>query len=163
MAINKQNLIPLNQRSAEERHRITSEGGKASAAARKKKKMLSEYLNVALNSPIRNEKVLQYTIDNFEFKEDDLNHNACIVGGLIEAAVKGNVEAIKLIREMTNDKPLPDEEVKAKVKIPAELVGKIFTELNFYVTKRKYLDYWLKGRSWFNKIFVCCIKGYRRD
>lgn len=68
-----------------------------------------------------------------------------LCGGLIEAAVKGNVEAIKLIREMTNDKPLPDEEVKAKVKIPAELIAKVFTEINFYVTQRKYQDYMLEG------------------
>lgn len=102
MAINKQNLIPLNQRSAEERRRITSEGGKASAAARKKKKMLSEYLNVALNSPIRNEKVLQYTIDNFEFKEDDLNHNACVVRRTYRSGSKRQCRSNKV--NQRNDK-----------------------------------------------------------
>lgn len=140
MANNEKNLIPLNRRSKEERQRIASEGGKASVAARKKKKMLSEYLDAAINSPIQNTKILNYTLENFDFKEDDLNYNACVVGGLIEAAVKGNVEAIKLIREMTNDKPI-SEETKGKFAIPAELIGKAFTELNCYINQHKYQDY----------------------
>lgn len=156
---NETNLIPLNNRSKEERRRIASEGGKASAAAKKKKKMLSEYLDVAINSPITNTKILNYTLENFNFKEDDLNYNACIVGGLIEAAVKGNVEAIKLIREMTNDKPLA-EDIKTKIAIPAELIGKAFTEINYDINKRKHLDYWMKRRKRFDKIKLCRTKSY---
>lgn len=157
---NETNLIPLNQRSKEERKRIASEGGKASAEARKKKKMLSEYLDIAINSPIRKPEILNYTLENFEFKENDLNYNACIVGGLIETAVKGNVEAVKLIREMTNDKPISDE-VKGKVAIPAELVGKAFTELNYDINKRRHLDYFMKRRKRLNKVKLRRIKGYR--
>lgn len=156
---NETNLIPLNQRSKEERRRIASEGGKASVEARRKKKMLSEYLDAAINSPIRNTEVLNYTLENFDFKEDDLNYNACIVGGLIETAVKGNVDAIKLIREMTNDKPISDE-VKGKVAIPAELVGKAFTEINYDINKRRHLDYWMKRGKRFNKIKLCWAKSY---
>lgn len=156
--VNKANLIPLNQRSKEERKRIASEGGKASAAAKKKKKLLSEYLEVAINSPIHNSKVLNYTIENFDFKEDDLNYNACVVGGLIEAAIKGNVEAIKLIREMTNDKPI-SEEIKSKIAIPAELVGKAFTELNHYINQRKYSEYWMERRKSIYKIKLCRIES----
>lgn len=146
--VNKANLIPLNQRSKEERKRIASEGGKASVEARRKKKMLSEYLDAAINSPIHNTEILNYTLENFDFKEDDLNYNACVVGGLIEAAVKGNVEAIKLIREMTNDKPVSDE-VKGKVAIPAELIGKAFTEINYDINKRRHRDYMMKRRKSF--------------
>ena len=155
---NETNLIPLNRRSKEERQRIASEGGKASAEARRKKKMLSEYLDAAINSPIRNTEILNYTLENFDFKEDDLNYNACIVGGLIETAVKGNIDAIKLIREMTNDKPI-SEEAKGKVAIPAELVGKAFTELNYDINKRKYLDYWMERRKSLDKIKLCWIKS----
>ena len=151
MANNESNLIPLNRRSSEERHRIASEGGKASAVAKKRKKMLSEYLNIAINSPVQNEKALKYTIENFDFEEKDLNYNACIAGSLIETAIKGNVDAIKLIREMTNDKPIT-EDIKTKIAIPAELIGKAFTEINYDINKRRHLDYWMKRRKRFDKI-----------
>lgn len=141
---NEANLIPQSQRTKEERQRIASEGGKASQAARKKKKMLSEYLNQALNNPIQNEKVLGIIKNDFAFKEEDLNYNTAVVAGIISAASKGNTEAVKLIREMTNDRTV-DDTVKQKVKIPAELIAKAFTELNHYVSKEKFLEYWLEG------------------
>lgn len=151
---NEANLIPLNKRTKEERRRIASEGGKASGEAKKKKKMLSEYLTVAINTPIRNEKLMKTAIENFDFKEEDLNYNASIVIGLMDSAIKGNVEAVKLIREMTNDKPI-SEEVKGKVAIPAELVGKAFTEINYDINKRRHLDYWMKRWKRFDKIKLC--------
>jgi len=55
------------------------------------------------------------------------------------------MDAAKLIREMTNDKSVEEVEQKAKVRIPLELVGKAFTEVNFYIMQRKYVDYWLEG------------------
>ena len=116
--------------------------------------MLSEYLTVAMNTPIRNEKLMKTAIENFDFKEEDLNYNASIVIGLMDSAIKGNVEAVKLIREMTNDKPI-SEEVKGKVAIPAELVGKAFTEINYDINKRRHLDYWMKRWKRFDKIKLC--------
>lgn len=139
------NLIPLNQRPKEERQRIASEGGKASQKVQKQKRMLSEYLKAAIDSPIRNTDVYNFTAQNFDFKEDDLNYNAGVAAGILQAAIKGNMEAVRLIREMTNDKPIQEEQIKNKVKIPAELIGKAFTEVNFYVSQRKYVDYCLKG------------------
>jgi hypothetical protein len=42
MALNPQNLIPLNQRTEEEKKKIVSAGGTASARARRKRKLMSQ-------------------------------------------------------------------------------------------------------------------------
>ena len=42
MALNPQNLIPLNQRTEEEKRKIVSAGGTASARARRKRKLMSQ-------------------------------------------------------------------------------------------------------------------------
>jgi len=84
-----QNLISLGSRPEAERKRIASEGGKASGVAKRKKKMLSQYLTEAINSPILNPQVLDRVVSNFEIKDEaDLTYNAGVAVGIIDSAMK---------------------------------------------------------------------------
>ena len=103
MARNEQNLVPL---STEQARKIGSKGGKASAAAKKKKKALREYMETLLDcTPVGEYSWLAAELGLYGNEDaGEINNRMILVTALFKRAVKdGDVpafrEIIKLIGE----------------------------------------------------------------
>lgn len=86
---NTANLRPMNTRTKEEQKKITTQGGKASGKARRKKKELKELLELALSQP-------------HESGED--NYMAMTIA-LLDKALQGDTKAYEIIRDTIGQKP----------------------------------------------------------
>ena len=87
MALNQENLIPLNERTKEEQREIATMGGIASGKARQEKATMKKTLEMLLNEKDSNGKTYRETTTL----------------GLIEGAVKGNAVNYKTIVELLGE------------------------------------------------------------
>lgn len=101
---NEQNLKPQNTRTAEERKAVAIAGGKASGEARRRAKRFKEYVRLALNSEVTN----PATGESISLK-DAMAHK------LVQQAVKGNLNAVKMVLEVIEEKPAEKLELSGKV------------------------------------------------
>lgn len=99
---NEQNLIPFSERTEKEQRDIRSAGGKASGAARRRKRSLREaadlYLSLPVSDRVRWGEMAERGVD----PEDTDNQMAMIIG-LVEAATKGDAKAAKVIVDLIGD------------------------------------------------------------
>lgn len=111
---NENNLIPLSERTKSEQRRIQSEGGKASGASRRRKKLFKQLMNSYLDSEEQNR-------DNWNelsydgFSPEEITNKAVIVKRLCDAAKSGDVQAVKLVMAMIGE-DIQHEELKLKQK-----------------------------------------------
>lgn len=121
------NLIPLNQRSEEERKRIASMGGKASGEARRKKRDIYQITNMMLNAELSYEG--RRTVETIcgEMPEEALTNNALIVAGQIRAAYEGDTSAFKVLAEF-QDRGIEEEDVD-NYTIPITDITKDFVDV----------------------------------
>lgn len=111
---NENNLIPLSNRTKSEQRRIQSEGGKASGASRRRKKLFKQLMNSYLDSEEQNR-------DNWNelscdgFKPEEITNKAVIVKRLCDEAKSGDVQAVKLVMAMIGE-DIQHEELKQKQK-----------------------------------------------
>lgn len=97
---NRDNLIPMNQRSREEAVKNGRKGGKASGAARRRKRILSETINTAWNSKIEvTEKTAQSlrTIGYEIKKRGDPTAMDMIVASITVRAINGDLAAFEML------------------------------------------------------------------
>ena len=111
------NLIPLCDRTKDERRKIASEGGKASGAARRRKRALKDAADFYLSLPVADNRIWnRLALAGLEAEEID-NQMAMIVG-LHAAATAGNPAAGRVILEMlgenTKEDPMDDHLAKAR-------------------------------------------------
>lgn len=102
------NLIPGNKRSKEEVREIGKKGGRASVAARRRKKALKEVLNETLGiriGDIQDEKVRSVLLTAANSKDGNLTIREAIINGVVLQAVKGNPKAVALILDITEESP----------------------------------------------------------
>lgn len=99
---NEQNLVPNDKRTPSERRRNASKAGRASGAARRRRKTLKEDLKAMLAGKTRREDGTESTM-----QQD-------ITVALLEAVLKGDVRAYTAIRDTIGEKPA--EKVEANVK-----------------------------------------------
>ena len=103
---NEQNLIPqAHVLSVEE----ASKGGRASAEARRKRRALRDSMNMLLEMQPTAEKYNKLIEAGFE--PEDIDNSAVITLALFTEAAKGNVKAIKELRNLIGeDRPDADAE-----------------------------------------------------
>lgn len=102
MAINKQNLIPMNKRTKDEQRRITSKGGKASGEARRERKELRELMLTLLDEDL--------TMDG-----EKTNAKVAMAKTLLYSALKDkDLAKIKYIAELIGESPAQRIEVTGK-------------------------------------------------
>lgn len=101
---NEQNLKPQNMRSAEERKAVASAGGKASGESRRRAKRFKEYVRLALNSEVTNPS-----------NGESITLKDAMAHKLVQQAVKGNLNAIKMILDVIEEKPADKIELTGKV------------------------------------------------
>lgn len=112
MALNPQNLIPLNKKSPEEAKAIRSAGGKARAKQKKERSTFKKLFDDVLNDRPNN--------SEFTYKE-------LITKAMIKEAIKGRVNAVEFIRDTIGEKPID--------KIEFNDVSDIANEVEDFFTK----------------------------
>ena len=122
-----ENLIPLNQRSEEDKKRIASMGGKASVEARRRKKDLYEITKMMLNSDLDAENKESVREICGELPDEAMTVNALVVSGQIKSAIEGNTKAFVALAEM-QDKASTDNK-ENKYTIPITDITKDFVDV----------------------------------
>lgn len=97
---NIKNLKPL---STEEARRIGKIGGLKSAESRNRKKTLKEQMELILSLPIKDSKTREYLV-SMGIDSDLLDNYMCISVSLLNEALKGNVRAFDIIRDILGEK-----------------------------------------------------------
>lgn len=99
---NKENLIPLDERTKDEQREIARKGGIASGAARRRKKSLKEAADLYLSLPVTDKRQLN-KLKRRALDPEDIDNQMAMVVGLTEAATAGDARAAKVILEMLGD------------------------------------------------------------
>lgn len=99
---NEKNLVSIADRTTSEQREIQSAGGKASGAARRRKRALKEAADLFLSLPVkdkrRRNKLVRMGLD-----PEDIDNQMEMIVGLQEAAAHGDSRAAKLIVEILGE------------------------------------------------------------
>lgn len=90
--MNESNLIPLSQRTKEERREIATQGGIASGQSRRERKAMKEYLEAAL-------------VMDTDYRGESMSNAEAVTAALIRRARQGDVRAYTTIRDTLGEKP----------------------------------------------------------
>jgi len=112
---NEKNLIPQNKRTKSEQRRIASEGGKASAEARRERRALRDTMNILLSSPITDTKQFNLAV-KMGFDMDDLDKSVLVVIALYKRAIAGDVQAIKELRSIIGEETGDSGQLEALIR-----------------------------------------------
>ena len=128
---NEQNLIPLDKRSKSEQRAIQSEGGKASGAARRRKKSLREAANTYLSMEPTDTKVWN-ALSMAGIDPEDIDNQMALVVSQTQKAIAGDTKAAKLIADIigVDDETSEDEK---PYELPARVLGRAFVDLNRHI------------------------------
>ena len=92
--MNNENLKPFSERTEKEQREIRSKGGKASAEARRKRKLLKEYFNIWLETEVGKDK-----------SGKPINAAEAMTKKQVDKALKGDTKAFLVIRDTVGEKP----------------------------------------------------------
>ena len=111
MTGNNGNLIPMTERTEEERRDFSRKGGINSGKTRRKKRDIYQITKMMMDSSVDGAKAeyIRNVAKDFYEMEDELTINAVLVAGQIQAATNGNVEAFKNLIELGNKSVEIDE------------------------------------------------------
>lgn len=119
----REDLISIGDRTTEEQQKICSAGGRASGAARRRKRALKDAADLFLSLPVTDRRVWN-KLARKGVDPEDIDNQMAMICGLHAQASLGDARAGKLLWEMlgenTKDDPLEDQLMKAK-----ELLGGI--------------------------------------
>ena len=89
---NEKNLVSIGDRPTSEQRKIQSSGGRASGAARQRKKSLAELAKIISDNPAdaKSKKALA----KMGITDEDATNNAAIVAGVFKKATKGDANAV---------------------------------------------------------------------
>lgn len=125
---NEQNLVPMDQRSQSEAREWGKEGGKASGAARRRKRSLKAAADLYLSMPVTdNRKWNQLAVDGVDI--DDIDNQMAIIAGLSRRAQDGDAKAAKVIVDIIGKEDDLEDDEKL-YELPARVLGKAFVDIN---------------------------------
>ena len=110
--MNEKNLIPVTDRTKSEAREISSKGGKASGAARRRKRSMEQCAKFILSLPANSKEDWEtliaagISLDNTD--PDDIDNLTVVNAALIAAAKAGDVKAYNALRDVIRD----DEHLK---------------------------------------------------
>ena len=105
---NEKNLIPFGERTESEQRDIRSAGGKASGAARRRKRSMRDATDYYLSLPVSDRRAWNRIARNGVDPEDIDNQMAMIIG-LTVAATAGDARAAKVIIDLIGEDPHADD------------------------------------------------------
>ena len=168
--MNEQNLIPNDKRTPNELREITSKGGKASGAARRKKRDMKQCMELLLSLPASSLDDYQMLSDmgiKFdELSEDEINNMLAVNAALLKQAKQGDVAAIKELRSIIRDDAYLKQKIKVENEklrlekarifpeapepkaysgIPAGLIAPAFASVAFDIDEHEHSEYTFPG------------------
>lgn len=100
--VGSENFILFNEQTEEEQRRIASDVGKASGAARRRKRSLKDAADLYLSLPVSDRrkwnKIARHGID-----PEDVDNQMAMIIGLTEAATQRDAKAAKIIVDLLSD------------------------------------------------------------
>lgn len=108
---NEKNLVPINERTKSEQREIASAGGKASGAARRRKKSLKQKMQLLLSLPAADND--QTELAAMGVDPDDMDNEMVLVKALFLAAAEGDTRAFDRIQDVLG-KSVAREELALK-------------------------------------------------
>lgn len=118
--MNEQNLKPFTQMTESEQREIASKGGKASAEARKKRKLMREVMQDCLDETI--------TLKN----GDEITARYALAKKHLQKGIAGDAKSAKLVIDWSGEAPTRNEftgENGAPLRITIENIDKLYDEL----------------------------------
>ena len=104
MVANEENLIPINKRTKKEQREISSKGGKASGAARRRKRDLKSAMKMLLDLPAESE-ATKRGLKSLGVAEEDYTNRVALVSRAFATAMSGNVRAMEFIADISGETP----------------------------------------------------------
>ena len=102
---NDENLIPMNRRTKSEQRKIATAGGKASGAARRKKRDMRKAAEMLLNMPVSNKQsTMKATLTALGIDEEDMDYSMGVMAAMLVQAANGNVNAAKFPTQQLQEK-----------------------------------------------------------
>lgn len=108
---NEKNLVPFDERTESEQREIASAGGKASGAARRRKKSMKQKMQLLLSLPAADND--QTELATMGVDPDDMDNEMVLVKALFIAAAAGNTKAFDRIQDVLG-KSVAREELALK-------------------------------------------------
>ena len=100
-------FIPFGTLPAEEHKRLSAKGGRASGAARRRRKALSEELEILLSLPVpETAESAQQLIQAHKLGKDASLQTAILIK-ICHLALSGSLDAAKFLRDTIGEKPGP--------------------------------------------------------
>ena len=98
--VNKNNLKPLSTEKARE---IGKKGGKKSVESKRKRKALKEQMEMLLSLPLTDDKA-KAQFERMGIDSDDMDNQMAMVVKTYLQAMKGNINAVNVIREIIGER-----------------------------------------------------------
>ena len=108
------NLIPFSKRSKEEAREQGRIGGKASGAARRRKRSLKEAADLFLSLPVTDQRTFN-AMAKAGVNPDDTDYQMAVIVGLTMKAIKGDAKAAKTVIDLLGESATdnqPQQEIK---------------------------------------------------
>jgi PBSX family phage terminase large subunit len=172
---NEGNLIPIEHLTKDEAKKRGSAGGKASVAARRRKKNMKDCMKMLLGLKATDAKTVK-AIEALGVEDGEaVTNTLAIAAALMNRAQRGDVAAIKEVRSIIGDderlkldrerfelerkKAFPDKPEKPKYSgIPANLIAPAFASVHFSIAEREYLEYIFPGGRGSTKSSFCALE-----
>lgn len=103
--MNNENLKPQNKRTKREQREIAQMGGKASGAARRRKKTMRTLAKELLALPVAGN---EENLKKLEIAKDDMSNAMLMLVSMFQEALDGNVKAAEFLRDMAGESPSLD-------------------------------------------------------
>lgn len=117
------NLVSLGSRTTEEQRKIAEKGGKASGEARRQKKTMREWLEIAMQAAMKNDD--GQPIMSPDDPNRELTRKECAMLKLAAKAAKGDLKAIELSAKLSGE---AETKVVVETATPAEKLAALINE-----------------------------------
>lgn len=128
---NEKNLIPFSERSESEARENGRKGGKASGAARRRKRSLKEAADLYLSMEPTDTHVWN-SLSMAGIEPEDIDNQMAVVVGISQRAMTGDAKAAKVLVDLIGKEDDVEEEEKI-YELPARVLGKAFVDLNRHI------------------------------
>lgn len=111
---NEKNLIPFNKRTKSEQREYAKKGGQKSGEVRRKRKAMKEQMEMLLALPFKSTKQLNFMKD-LGIEENDIDNQMALIVAMYGKALKGDVQAFNIIREVVQDEKIVKDENRVQI------------------------------------------------
>lgn len=115
----EENLIPFSERTKEEARELGRRGGKASGAARRRKRSLKEAADLFLSLPVEDKRRWNKLARRY-LNEEDIDNQMAMVVALWDGAVSGDARSAKVLIDLLG-KDSEEDSNAAQLTMDAEL------------------------------------------